>query len=1143
MDKAGTGDTLESPRPFSSAVTTTHRCAPGTGRATARRVGFGTWLRLAWLGRCLLMAWALLVGSMEWAGWAHAATEPPAGTPAIFKQPPLAASVSLGPEVLTDAERAFIAGLPEVRVAIPLPAVQPFEVVGPDGAVSGIHPEMLGHLANAFRLKVRPVLYPSFGAALEAVRTRQADLMMTLGYSAPRSAFLAYTLGVTPLAGALFTRVGAPAAAAAAGDADLNGARFAVERDFVVNDFLRRQYPQAQVLMVETTGEALAAVADGRATHYLGGLLTTLDWLTRQPVPGIEINRLLNYSSGHYHFAVRKDWAPLASVLNKGFSTLRAQGVTPGAGGLDGAGRAAASLPAGMPLPQPLRLAAPELQLLVQQPVWRVGAVRGLPLLNHLEPDGLHTGIAAEATEQVVRRLGVGLQVVGFDTVGAMLDGLRRGEIDLVPFLTRTPSRETEFAFSRPYAEMPYVIVARSDAPLYWSLDSLRGRRLALAAQHPLRPLLASRYPDIRTVDVADGREALDAVADGRADAAVEVKLFANLRINGDNDDRLRTVSVVDEVPAQFHFATLRQAPPLLGLVDRALADIPPADLLRMQRRWVAVDLAPAFPWRRWAPLIATLAAALLVGAAGTAWWLRRLQREVGARRRSEQRLRDIAAAMPGVAFRHVFSADGQHMVAGWVSSRAADLLGLPAPPRKDRQTLLARLAQHLPPAERDALVMDEQRCLASGERLRRTVPYDHPDGQRRWLTCEAVRTEAERGLQAWTGYVIDTSHEHELQAQLVEAAQSRNLVLASASHELRAPAHTLALALQALPGGGLGPAHDTALRVARDAVDTLSQLLGDVLDAARLDGAPPRLQPRDVDLRELLQRVGEGAATTAQSKGLTFTRHIDPALPERVHLDPLRLRQVLVNLLSNAIKYTATGQVDLRVEHQAPGGPADDAGPAWLVLCVTDTGPGLAPELQGRLFTPYASADLHAPGQPGQGSSGLGLAITRQLCERMGGALHLDGPPGQGTRATVRLPLAAAAPTTTVPARPGVVLLCDDDDTSRLLLLHLLRAQGFGVEEATSAEAALARCSQGGVAAVITDLQMPGLGGLGLLRALRPPVGAPSPGPALLVCSGDSAGQPGSVDTTGLADVRLAKPVDLPTLVAQLAGLGVTPT
>lgn len=1100
------------------------------------------WWAARWLPGLLALCLLALLSPLQAADApASAPTRPSAsgaaGAP-FFRLPRLAASLSLGPEVLTDQERAFIAGLPEVRVAIPLPAVRPFEVLGPDGEVSGIHPEMLGYLANAFHLRVRPVLFPSFSAALDALRERKADMMMTLGYSTPRTDFLEYTLGVTPLAGALFTRTGANAAGGT--DSDLQHGRFVVERNFVVNDFLRRQFPQATVLTVDTTGQALAAVADGRATHYLGGLLTTLDWLTREPVAGIEINRLLNYSSGYYHFALRKDWAPLVPVLNKGISTLRAQGLTPGPGGRSWAATVA-SLPAGQPLQQPLRLSTQELQVLIRHPVWRVGAVRGLPLLNHLEPSGLHSGIAAEATEQVVRRLGVGLQVVGFNTVGDMLDALRRGEIDLVPFLTRTPSRETEFAYSRPYVEMPYVIVARSDAPMYWNLGSLRGLRLALAPQHPLRPLLASRYPDIALVDVADGREAMDAVADRRADAAVEVKLFANLRINGDNDDRLRTVAVVDEVPAQFHFATLQGGKALLGLVDRALADIPEAESLRMQRRWVAVDLSPPFPWRRWLPLMATAATALLALAAATVWWLRRLSKEVDRRRRSEQRLRDIGATVPGVAFRHVFSADGNQLVASWVSSRATDLLGLPPVARGtrgDRQTLLARLAAQLPLAERDALVRDEQRCLVGGERLRRSVPYDHPDGRRLWLTCEAVRTEAEHGLRAWTGYVIDNSHERELQNQLIEAAQSRNLVLASASHELRAPTHTLALALQALPPGGLGPANDSALRIARDAVDTLTQLLGDVLDAARLDGAPLRIHPRDFDPRDLMHRLAEGAAATAASKGLAFDCQIDPALPARVHLDPLRLRQVVVNLLSNAFKYTPAGHVSLRADLC----PDPALGPPWLAVSVTDTGPGIAAERQGRLFTPFVAA-ADAPSQPpGEGSSGLGLAISRQLCERMGGRLDLHSELEQGTCVTAWLPLAEAPTAAAAPARPGCVLLCDDDDTSRLLLAHLLRSRGFGVEEADSAELALDRCEQGGVAALITDLQMPGLGGVGLLRALRDGDPQGSSRPALLVCSGDGADEPGATDTGALADARLSKPVDLDALLQQLAALGVRP-
>lgn len=1073
------------------------------------------------------------------------AAEPPS-TPR-FAAPAQTAALRLGPEVLTPQERAFVAGLPEVRVAIPLPAVQPYEVVSPEGVVSGIHPEMLGYLARAFGLRVRPVLVPGFAGALQALQKGDADLMLTLGYTTERTRYLEYTLGVTPLPGALFARTGIQAPPGGPGPA-LERARFAVERDFIVNDFLRRQYPQAQLLTVETTGQALQAVHDGRADYYLGALLTAMDWLSRQPELSLEVTRLLNYSSGYYHFAVRKDWAPLAQILNRGISTLRAS--HQGTLGADAALRAAlASAPAGMPQAAPLSLRSEELQTLVNKPVWRVGAVRGLPLLNHVEPDGQHTGIAAEMTEQVAQRIGIGVQVLPFDNVGEMIEALRRGHIDLIPFFTRTPEREAEFVYSRPYVEMPYVIVARTNAPLYYDLHSLRGKRLALPRLHPLRPLLAQRYGEIQIVEVADGNRAMDAVADGSADAAVEVKLFANLRIEGDGDDRLRTVATVEEIPAQFHFAGLPAARPLLALVDRALQDIPPAESLRMRRRWVAVDLAPVFPWRRHLPLIVVAALGLVVTAAGTAWWIRRLAREVKARRRSEARLRDIGAALPCAAFRHVFE-DGQ-VRASWVSPSTATLLALPVP---TGQTVLACVAERLP-AEQQALLLKQQdRCLQSGAPLHASVAYAHPDGHTRWLGCEAVCTPAEGRAQALTGVIIDLSGEHELQARLVQAAQQRNLMLASASHELRAPAHTLALALQAvqatdLPADALGP-----LRIARDAVDTLSQLLGDVLDAARLEGAPLRLHARPMDLPAFLHDVADGATITARAKGLAFEADFDPGLPTRVMQDPLRLKQLLINLLSNAFKYTPAGRVSL---HASVLASADAA--RQLRLEVADTGPGIDPAMKARLFTPFADDDSASRPRPSEGSSGLGLVICRDLAAQMGGRLELASEPGRGTRATLLLPLLECPVEPVAARREGVVLVCDDDITSRLLLAQLLRNAGYTVEETAAGAEVLARCARGGVAAVITDLHMPGMDGAELLRRLRSAAPAAGAAPLLVLCSGDlsvpdtaTEGPAASATegttpaantrTRGLADADLAKPVDVQALQQVLRQGGVHP-
>ena len=600
------------------------------------------------------------------------------------------------------------------------------------------------------------------------------------------------------------------------------------------------------------------------ADYYVGSLLEAGALLAREPVPGVEAQRLFGYNTGHYHFGVRKDWARLAEILDKGIHTLRAR---PNAELLALLGK----LPAYLKVPAPLPLDRAEAALLSRRPVWRVGAVQGLALLNDIDASGLHGGIAAEYTAQVMQRLGVAMQVVAFENVAAMLQGLRDGRIDVVPFLTRTPEREREFTFSIPYVEMPYLLVARSNGPLYWDLASLRGKRVALAHAHPLREVLAQRHPDIRIVDAPNGTVAMDRVARGEAEAAVEVKLFANLRINSDTAQALRAVAAVGELPAQFHFATRRADEQLLPVVNRALADIAPDERERMLRRWVAIDLNPPFPWRRHLPLLLAIAAGLLTLAAATSWWMRRLAREVQARRRSEQLLSDIAATVPGIAYRYVFNADGT-LRSCYHTPGVKSFLGIELDPKR---TVLQTLAPRLRPEHVQAADAQWRRSVQTGEPFKISGAYAHPDGGERWLHAEAVRTGERDGRAVWTGFIVDISTERELQQRLQREAEARNLLLASASHELRAPTHTLSLALQSLREDGLDAAQCDALRIANDSARTLGQLLNDVLDAARLDRGELRLAPRDFDLHALIHEVAGAWRAAAASKGLAFDSSI----------------------------------------------------------------------------------------------------------------------------------------------------------------------------------------------------------------------------------------------------------------------------
>lgn len=1029
-----------------------------------------------------------------------------------FRLPSATTQFGASRNLLTDEERAFVAALPPVRVAIPLPPPRPYEFVDADGVVSGIHADLLVALGNAFGIRLVPVVLPSWTEALAAARERRVDVVMTLGVTDERMRYLAFTLGATPLVGALYARSGAP-------PIDLAAARFALERNYLANDHVRRQYPNASILTVETVADALAAVADRRADYYLGSLLEASDWLSRHPVGGVEAVRLHNYGTGYYHFGVRSDWAPLAGILNKGIQAYRSDAGT--------AHRTVfATLPEALRPRPPLPLDTDALAVLAKHPLWRVGAVRGLKQLNEVDANGVHAGIAAEYTEEVARRLGIAVRVVGFDSVAAMLDGLRRGDIDVVPFLTRTEGREREFVFSTPYLEMPYMLVARSDAPIYWSLDSLAGRRLALAREHPLREVLATRYPAISIVDAANGNEAMDRVAAGEADAAVEVKMFANVRINGDNDGALRATTVVDDLPAQFHFATGPARRELLPLIDAALADIPDPERTRMLRRWVAIDLQPAFPWRRYRPALLIGAASLLVIVAGTAWWMARLRREIAARRRSDELLNDVARSVPGVAFRYVLGPDGalrQH----YFTPGARAFLGLPLDPRR---TLLAAIAPAIADDERDAALAAEAQCLRTGQRLKLTVALRRPDAPApRWLHLEAERTRVDADAAVWTGYVVDVSPERELQERIRRDAQGRHLLLASASHELRAPANNLLLALDSVAAPDLPRESASAVRIAQSAARTLTGLLADVLDAARVDGGGLRLRSEEFDLTTLLAELGESWRTAAGEKGLRFAVAVDDTVPRRIVGDPVRVRQVLDNLLSNAHKYTDRGEFGLDVTRTE----------REIVFAVSDSGVGIAPDALERLYEPYETLGRDGSDAGGRASLGLGLYVSKRIADLMGASLVLGAGVAGGTRAEFRMPLSPDPRVDAVPIGDAgaTIVVCDDDAATRMLLVRRLEARGLvGVEAATAAEA-LEAGRRHRARILVTDRRMPGVDGGELARRWRDERGGDGR-TIVILCSGDPP-DPRGPEFAAFDDV-LEKPVDAQALAASLSKLGV---
>ncbi|WP_437916472.1 ATP-binding protein [Sorangium sp. So ce302] len=322
-------------------------------------------------------------------------------------------------------------------------------------------------------------------------------------------------------------------------------------------------------------------------------------------------------------------------------------------------------------------------------------------------------------------------------------------------------------------------------------------------------------------------------------------------------------------------------------------------------------------------------------------------------------------------------------------------------------------------------------------------------------------------------------------------ANRAKSDFLSSMSHELRTPLNSILGYAQVLGKLPELPAKAAdAARIIHTAGTHLLSLINDVLDLAKIEAGKLDLHPTAVDLPALLRTVASLCRVRAAQKGLSFA--YEPIGPERleVRADEKRLMQLLLNLLGNAIKFTEQGGVVLRVEVLDP---SEDQR-RTVRFQVEDTGPGIAPEHLSCIFEPFEQVGDEKRYAEG---TGLGLTITRELVERMGGSIEVKSQLGQGTVFTVTLCLLEV---TAAKGRAGLsweailgyegkrrtILVVDDKAENRALLRELLQPLGFELLEADSGERALALAVERTPDVIVMDLAMPGTDGYEATRRLR---------------------------------------------------------
>lgn len=280
------------------------------------------------------------------------------------------------------------------------------------------------------------------------------------------------------------------------------------------------------------------------------------------------------------------------------------------------------------------------------------------------------------------------------------------------------------------------------------------------------------------------------------------------------------------------------------------------------------------------------------------------------------------------------------------------------------------------------------------------------------------------------------------------------------------------------------------AIEVAYNSAKDLLELIGDILDIARIESGRLSLAPERVNLKEVIESVVRVFDGLARQKTLSLLLEYKPDLDDSdVLIDPLRFKQVLSNLVSNAIKFTERGQVKIRVEVLATNLPQQ----VEMKLVVEDTGIGISRDDQLRLFEPFAQADNS--GHLARSGAGLGLVICRSLCAMMGGQLSLSSVPMVGTQVHISLKMPRLQPLQAVdehkPATPASasvlnVLVVDDHPANRLLMCQQLGYLGHQFTAAQHGAAGFQAWRQEHFDLVIADCNMPIMNGYELSRSIR---------------------------------------------------------
>ncbi|MGY2401598.1 transporter substrate-binding domain-containing protein [Pseudomonas sp. SDO5271_S396] len=988
---------------------------------------------------------------------------------------------------LNKAQRQWLQNKRELVLGTATPDYPPFDLTSSGHDYEGLTADYAGLLARALALPVKVLRYPTRQAAIQALEAGAIDLLGSSNGFEAANPDLVLSEPYAVDQPVLVTREGETRSLSDG----LAGLRLSLVYHYLPLEEVQKLYPKAIIRAYPSYQNALNAVAFDQADVFLGDTISTHYMINKGYLKNIRMANFGKHEAYGFSFALHRDQPMLLSIVD---AVLTAVPITERES-------IAKRWSAGSDIlltDQKLQLTQREERWLKDHPVVKVVVNETFAPLTFFDVDGNFRGITADLLELIRLRTGLRFEILRVRDVNGMIDQVDTGKADIIGAIVPSAEREKQLSFSRPYLENSYVLLTRKEHNAPANLEQMAGKRLAITQGNPLEKILQRDFPLIQLVETGSTFRASELLAQGHVDGAVNSLVIANYFLSSALlQDKLQISTSIGTLPAMLSLATSRRATELGSILNKALLSIAPDELGVINSRWRGYTADSDSYWRNYHHLIAQIVVGTGLLLLISLTWNAYMRRQIKQRKMAERALNDQFEFMRALVNEtpHPIYVRDRNGLLQTCNDSYLQVFDVKREEVIGKDAIQMNMALETEAAQYHA---DYQRVVAEGTPLilDRTL---HLHGKRltiyHWILPYRDSTGEVQGI---IGGWIDISERRQLFDELRaakeradEANRAKSTFLATMSHEIRTPMNAVIGMLElTLKRADQGHLDRPAIEVAYNSAKDLLELIGDILDIARIESGRLSLAPERVNLREVIESVVRVFDGLARQKTLSLLLEFKPRLDETdVLIDPLRFKQVLSNLVSNAIKFTERGQVKIRVEVQDTA----IAQQVEMKLVVEDTGIGISRDDQQRLFEPFAQADNS--GHLARSGAGLGLVICRSLCAMMGGQLSLSSVPMVGTQVHISLKMTRLQPAQVVdefkPEQPATqpvlnVLVVDDHPANRLLMCQQLGYLGHQYTAAQQGAAGFLAWRQEHFDLVIADCNMPIMNGYELSRSIR---------------------------------------------------------